>query len=185
GPAHGLEEALLTLGSGGIGEHDHVESVRLAEPGGELVHHHPVVDLNRRDHRLRGDVEGLDQEGFDQHRDDQRGEEKTGDFAPERARLSGLFFFVGFGLGFRRGFARPVFRPEMTTGELGVQSRSSLIRAGLPALSRRWYRLERRTSPRRVTSIFWMIGACTGKMRSTPTPKLILRTVNVSLVPSP
>jgi hypothetical protein len=33
--------------------------------------------------------------------------------------------------------------------------------------------------------MFWMIGEWIGKNRSTPTPLLILRTVNVSLTPEP
>ena len=40
--------------------------------------------------------------------------------------------------------------------------------------------MARRTSPRVTTSILAMIGECTGNVRSTPTPKLTLRTVNVS-----
>ncbi len=35
------------------------------------------------------------------------------------------------------------------------------------------------------TSIFSIFGECTGKVRSTPTPKEILRTVNVSRAPEP
>ena len=45
--------------------------------------------------------------------------------------------------------------------------------------------MARRTSPRVTTSIFDTIGECTGKVRSTPTPKLTLRTVNVSRMPLP
>ena len=40
--------------------------------------------------------------------------------------------------------------------------------------------MARRTSPRVTTSILATIGECTGKVRSTPTPKLTLRTVKVS-----
>ena len=42
-----------------------------------------------------------------------------------------------------------------------------------------------RTSPLRVTSIFSIFGECTGKVRSTPMEKLILRTVKVSRTDSP
>src|SRR3954454_1930299 len=45
--------------------------------------------------------------------------------------------------------------------------------------------MARRTSPRVTTSIFSTTGVCTGKVRSTPTPKLTLRTVKVSRTPPP
>ncbi len=38
--------------------------------------------------------------------------------------------------------------------------------------------MARRTLAERTTSIFWMIGECSGKMRSTPWPNDTLRTVN-------
>src|SRR6202042_3451818 len=41
------------------------------------------------------------------------------------------------------------------------------------------------TSPSDTTSVLAMIGECTGNVRSTPTPKLTLRTVNVSRTPVP
>src|SRR3954454_6627423 len=59
------------------------------------------------------------------------------------------------------------------------------MRACLPTLSRRKYSLARRTSPRAETSIFSILGECTGNVRSTPTPKDCLRTVKVSRTPSP
>src|ERR1041385_205561 len=66
-----------------------------------------------------------------------------------------------------------------------VTPRFSRIRAALPASRRRKYSLARRTRPLRTSSISAMDGACSGKMRSTPTPAEILRTVNVALIPAP
>ena len=43
--------------------------------------------------------------------------------------------------------------------------------------------MARRTSPRAATSIFSILGECTGNVRSTPTPNDCLRTVNVSRAP--
>src|SRR6267378_2126686 len=63
--------------------------------------------------------------------------------------------------------------------------RFSRIRAALPARRRRKYSLARRTRPLRTSSISAIAGECSGKIRSTPTPAEILRTVNVSLMPPP
>ena len=67
----------------------------------------------------------------------------------------------------------------------GSSSRRSLMRAALPCTSRRKYNLARRTEPFWDTSSLSIRGLESGKIRSTPTPKLILRTVNVvrALVP--
>jgi hypothetical protein len=46
-------------------EHDQVAPVNVVEPVGQLVDQDPIVLLQRRDHRLRRDVEGLDEEGPD------------------------------------------------------------------------------------------------------------------------
>ena len=45
---------------------------------------------------------------------------------------------------------------------------TSFMRAALPLRSRRKYSLARRTLADRTTSIFWTLGECIGKMRSTP-----------------
>src|SRR6266540_3628093 len=66
-----------------------------------------------------------------------------------------------------------------------VMPRFSRIRAAFPASRRRKYSLARRTRPLRTSSISAIDGACSGKIRSTPTPAEILRTVNVSLMPPP
>src|SRR5437660_6314850 len=63
--------------------------------------------------------------------------------------------------------------------------RFSRIRAALPARRRRKYSLARRTRPLRSSSISAIAGECSGKIRSTPTPAEILRTVKVSLMPPP
>src|SRR6267378_1078900 len=63
--------------------------------------------------------------------------------------------------------------------------RFSRMRAALPASLRRKYSLARRTRPFRSNPISAINGACSGKIRSTPTPAEILRTVNVSLMPPP
>src|SRR5437762_4170908 len=63
--------------------------------------------------------------------------------------------------------------------------RFSRIRAALPARRRRKYSLARRTRPLRSSSISAIAGECSGKMRSTPTPAEILRTVKVALIPAP
>src|SRR5205823_2795243 len=63
--------------------------------------------------------------------------------------------------------------------------RFSRIRAALPARRRRKYSLARRTRPLRSSSISAIAGECSGKIRSTPTPAEMLRTVNVSLMPPP
>src|SRR5882762_9955399 len=66
-----------------------------------------------------------------------------------------------------------------------VIPRFSRMRAALPASRRRKYSLARRTRPFRSRPISAIKGACSGKIRSTPTPAEILRTVNVSLMPPP
>src|SRR3989475_8820329 len=66
-----------------------------------------------------------------------------------------------------------------------VTPRFSRMRAALPASRRRKYNLARRTRPLRTSSIAAIAGECSGKIRSTPTPAEILRTVNVSLMPPP
>src|SRR6266853_2373687 len=63
--------------------------------------------------------------------------------------------------------------------------RFSRMRAALPASRRRKYSLARRTRPFRTSSSDAIDGECNGKMRSTPTPAEIFRTVNVSLMPPP
>src|SRR6266566_5290303 len=69
--------------------------------------------------------------------------------------------------------------------EAAVRPRFSRMRAALPASRRRKYSLARRTRPFRISPISAIEGACSGKIRSTPTPAEILRTVNVSLMPPP
>src|SRR3989441_4280283 len=66
-----------------------------------------------------------------------------------------------------------------------VMPRFSRIRAAFPASRRRKYSFARRTRPFRINPISAIDGACSGKIRSTPTPAEILRTVNVSLMPPP
>src|SRR5437773_1315877 len=63
--------------------------------------------------------------------------------------------------------------------------RFSRIRAAFPASRRRKYSLARRTRPLRTSSISAIAGECSGKIRSTPTPAEILRTVKVALIPAP
>src|SRR5439155_7560804 len=63
--------------------------------------------------------------------------------------------------------------------------RFSRIRAALPARRRRKYSLARRTRPLRSSSISAIAGECSGKIRSTPTPAEIFRTVKVALIPPP
>src|SRR5205809_3522837 len=63
--------------------------------------------------------------------------------------------------------------------------RCSRMRAALPASRRRKYNLARRTRPLRTSATSAIAGECSGKMRSTPTPAEILRTVNVSSMPPP
>src|SRR5712691_11307044 len=63
--------------------------------------------------------------------------------------------------------------------------RCSRMRAALPARRRRKYSFARRTRPLRTSSTSAMAGECRGKMRSTPTPAEILRTVKVSSMPPP
>src|SRR5205814_1320200 len=53
-------------GSGRRGEDDDVTPVHVVQLVGELVHQDPVVLDQRGDHRLRRDVEGLDQEAPDE-----------------------------------------------------------------------------------------------------------------------
>src|SRR5438093_9104523 len=57
------------------------------------------------------------------------------------------------------------------------------MRAALPFRSRRSYSFARRTFADFVTSTFWIVGECRGKMRSTPWPNDTLRTVNDARVP--
>lgn len=55
-------------------EDDHVTAGGLgAEPGGELVHQHPVVDTDGLFHGTGGDDEGLDEERL-QHQCDEEGD---------------------------------------------------------------------------------------------------------------
>src|SRR3989449_6759402 len=66
-----------------------------------------------------------------------------------------------------------------------VIPRFSRIRAVFRASRRRKYSFARRTRPFRINPISAIDGECSGKIRSTPTPAEILRTVNVSLMPPP
>src|SRR6266566_3743694 len=80
----------------------------------------------------------------------------------------------------------PVLVPPPAPGtDAPVRPRFSRMRAALPASRRRKYSLARRTRPFRISPISAIEGACSGKIRSTPTPAEILRTVNVSLMPPP
>src|SRR5262245_28577178 len=63
--------------------------------------------------------------------------------------------------------------------------RFSRMRAALPARRRRKYSLARRTRPLRVRPISAIDGACSGKIRATPTPAEIFQTVKVSFTPPP
>src|SRR5438105_5749793 len=76
----------------------------------------------------------------------------------------------------------PVLAPGT---DAAVRPRFSRMRAAFPASRRRKYNLARRTRPFRSSPISAIEGACSGKIRSTPTPAEILRTVNVSLMPPP
>src|SRR5712664_2437782 len=78
----------------------------------------------------------------------------------------------------------PVLVPAPGT-DVAVRPRFSRMRAALPASRRRKYSLARRTRPFRRSPISAIEGACSGKIRSTPTPAEILRTVKVSLMPPP
>src|SRR6202521_2534918 len=59
------------------------------------------------------------------------------------------------------------------------------MRAFFPTFPRREYSFARRTSPCRTTSILSMRGECKRKLRSTPTPCAMRRTINASLAPLP
>src|SRR5438105_4869778 len=76
----------------------------------------------------------------------------------------------------------PVLAPGT---DAAVRPRFSRMRAAFPASRRRKYNLARRTRPFRNSPISAIEGACSGKIRSTPTPAEIFRTVNVSLMPPP
>src|SRR2546421_5208704 len=69
--------------------------------------------------------------------------------------------------------------------DAAVRPRFSRMRAAFPASRRRKYNLARRTRPFRSSPIPAIEGACSGQIRSPPTPAEILRTVNVSLMPPP
>ena len=85
-----------------------------------------------------------------------------------------------------RAMARPL-RRVATARAHGSARRlllaRSFMRAALPFRSRRKYSFARRTFADRTTSTFWMIGECSGKMRSTPWPNDTLRTVNDARAP--
>ncbi len=53
-------------------EHDDVTAVDVVEPVAQLVDEHAVVDLQGRNHRGRGDVEGLKEESLDDDDQEQR-----------------------------------------------------------------------------------------------------------------
>ena len=71
-------------------EHDDVAAVDVVEVVAQLVDEHAVADLERRHHRLRRDVERLEQERLDDDRDDDRGDDRG---SPTRStvRLSWRF----------------------------------------------------------------------------------------------
>src|SRR6266545_1240173 len=92
----------------------------------------------------------------------------------------------------RLAFQRRAAVPHVCVGSCSavpavgtVIPRFSRMRAALPASRRRKYSLARRTRPFRSNPISAISGACSGKIRSTPTPAEILRTVKVSLMPPP
>ena len=61
----------------GLGrEHDDVAAVQVVQVVAELVDQDPVPHLQRRHHRLRRDVERLEQEGLDDDRDDDRDDDQ-------------------------------------------------------------------------------------------------------------
>src|SRR5262249_19954960 len=61
-------------------EHDDVAAMDGVQVVAELVDEHAVTDLERGDHRLRRDVEGLEEERLDDERDDDRDREEDDPF---------------------------------------------------------------------------------------------------------
>ena len=73
-------------------EHDDVAAVHRVQLVRELVDDDPVVGLERRDHRLRRDVERLEEERLDQQRDGERADDEDRPLerdGPRRFRLAG------------------------------------------------------------------------------------------------
>ena len=83
--------AVGELGRVRVLEHDHVPARDVPAVEHELADEDAVADLERRDHRLGGDVEGLDHEGLDQDRDRERDEDqercRADEPAPDRAAV--------------------------------------------------------------------------------------------------
>jgi len=76
---------------------------------------------------------------------------------------------------------------SIADGSVAFSPRSSFLfsLALLPVLSRRKYNLARRTFALPTTSILLIFGEWMGKVRSTPMPPEIFRTVIVPLMPAP
>src|SRR6476661_5203259 len=77
------------LGADGRMEHDDLADVRVAEVVSDAVDEHALTDLQRRDHRLAGNLVRLDQEGLDGQREtegDRDDDDELDDRAPRRLR---------------------------------------------------------------------------------------------------
>ena len=107
---HDALDQILDVRGGGSGrrlEHHDVAAVRVAEVVAELVDEHAVADLERRDHRRRRDVEGLEDERPHDERDQQRGDDQHHPLddrtTARRARLGRRRRIGGRGLGLLEG----------------------------------------------------------------------------------
>ncbi len=97
GAADGAQHALhavgrrrdLVLGGEGVQavEDDDLAAVDVAEVVDELVHQHPVAQLERLLHRAGRDVEGLHEEGLDEQGQQERDDDEEGQLLEERAAL--------------------------------------------------------------------------------------------------
>lgn len=78
-------------------EHDHLAAGRLAQPVGDLLGQYPVADVQGGHHRLRGDVEGLQEERLDDERQDEGGNHEHRQLGVAAPGRGWLLAFLGLG----------------------------------------------------------------------------------------
>ena len=195
-------------------EHDDVAAARGSrEPVDDLVDQHPVAGaagaaVQRLLHRAGRDEERLDQERLDQQRQHERDQEQDRQLAPERARASaglrsawaaaGRLVRLRARAGCRRGSPSRSVSSEQSAGaatrcalvcrRVSVSARGVALLLDLGGLAAQVAQVvELRAADVTAGDDLDLLddGVCTGKVRSTPTPKLTLRTVKVSRTPPP
>src|SRR4051794_24073597 len=149
-----LHEVLDLGGRRALGrlEDDDVAATRVVQLVAELVDEHAVADLERRDHRLGRDVEGLEDERADDDRDDERGDDEDAPLHRRPAAPLVLFLLLGPGRAAVAHRAGAVAGATATTA--AAARRAVVAGTAAPLLGRERARLleGRSAGPRRGRS---------------------------------